>query len=93
MARNALNVVSAKECPVWVTEVYEKKTGPVDTSMCMLCLRCVEMCPEKMLSAGQRFTGHVTGLTETHNLNSVNHQRVRKSVKQGNVFLAASVGF
>jgi formate hydrogenlyase subunit 6/NADH:ubiquinone oxidoreductase subunit I len=28
-----------------VTEVYEQKGGKINTSMCMLCLRCVEMCP------------------------------------------------
>lgn len=39
--------ICSRVCPVQVTEVYEKKTGAVDTSMCMLCLRCVEMCPEK----------------------------------------------
>jgi formate hydrogenlyase subunit 6/NADH:ubiquinone oxidoreductase subunit I len=25
--------------------VYEQKGGKIDTSMCMLCMRCVEMCP------------------------------------------------
>jgi ferredoxin-type protein NapH len=39
--------ICQRVCPVQVTEVYEKKTGAIDTSMCMLCLRCVEMCPEK----------------------------------------------
>jgi polyferredoxin len=34
-------------CPTQVTEVYEKKGGDVTTSQCLLCLRCVEMCPEK----------------------------------------------
>jgi ferredoxin-type protein NapH len=49
--------ICQRVCPVQVTEVYEKKTGPVDTSMCMLCLRCIEMCPEKeclsLKAAGQ----------------------------------------
>ncbi len=34
-------------CPTQVTEVYEMKGGDVTTSQCILCLRCVEMCPEK----------------------------------------------
>lgn len=39
--------ICERVCPVQVTEVYEKKDGPIETSMCTLCLRCVEMCPEK----------------------------------------------
>jgi len=37
--------ICKRVCPVQVTEVYEQKGGKIDTSMCMLCLRCVEMCP------------------------------------------------
>jgi ferredoxin-type protein NapH len=37
--------ICKRVCPVQVTEVYEKKGGDITTSMCMLCLRCVEMCP------------------------------------------------
>ncbi|MCW4011260.1 MAG: 4Fe-4S binding protein [Candidatus Bathyarchaeota archaeon] len=37
--------ICKRVCTVQVTEVYEKKEGKIDTSMCMLCLRCVEMCP------------------------------------------------
>lgn len=37
--------ICKRVCPVQVTEVYEKKGGDIDTSMCTLCLRCVEMCP------------------------------------------------
>ena len=37
--------ICKRVCPVQVTEVYEQKSGKVMTSMCMLCLRCVEMCP------------------------------------------------
>jgi polyferredoxin len=37
--------VCKRVCPVQVTEVYEQKGGKITTSMCMLCLRCVEMCP------------------------------------------------
>ena len=37
--------ICKRVCPVKVTEVYEQKSGKVMTSMCMLCLRCVEMCP------------------------------------------------
>jgi len=39
--------ICQRVCPVQVTEVYEKKNGDIHTSMCTLCLRCVEMCPEK----------------------------------------------
>jgi polyferredoxin len=37
--------ICKRVCPVQVTEVYEQKEGKITTSMCMLCLRCVEMCP------------------------------------------------
>ena len=37
--------ICKRVCPVQVTEVYEKKGGRITTSMCMLCTRCVEMCP------------------------------------------------
>ena len=37
--------ICKRVCPVQVTEVYKKKGGNIDTSMCTLCLRCVEMCP------------------------------------------------
>jgi ferredoxin-type protein NapH len=39
--------VCKRVCPTQVTEVYENKSGDVATSQCLLCLRCVEMCPEK----------------------------------------------
>jgi ferredoxin len=39
--------ICSRVCPVQVEEVYEKKDGVIDTSMCTLCLRCVEMCPER----------------------------------------------
>ncbi len=32
-------------CPTQVEEVFAKKDGDVTESGCMLCLRCVEMCP------------------------------------------------
>jgi ferredoxin-type protein NapH len=38
--------VCKRVCPTQVTEVYEKKGGDVTTSQSLLCLRCVEMCPE-----------------------------------------------
>lgn len=38
--------ICKRVCPVQVTDVYEKKGGDIKTSMCVLCLRCVEMCPE-----------------------------------------------
>jgi ferredoxin-type protein NapH len=37
--------ICKRVCPVQVTEVYEQKGGKIMTSMCVLCLRCVEMCP------------------------------------------------
>jgi len=38
--------ICKRVCPVQVTEVYEGG-GKIDTQMCLLCLRCVEMCPER----------------------------------------------
>jgi polyferredoxin len=37
--------ICKRVCPLQVTEVYEQKGGKIHTSMCMLCFRCVEMCP------------------------------------------------
>jgi polyferredoxin len=37
--------ICKRVCPLQVTEVYEQKGGDITTSMCMLCTRCVEMCP------------------------------------------------
>jgi ferredoxin-type protein NapH len=37
--------VCKRVCPTQVTEVYEEKGGDVTTSNCILCMRCVEMCP------------------------------------------------
>ena len=37
--------ICKRVCPVQVTEIYEQKGGKILTSMCMLCARCVEMCP------------------------------------------------
>jgi polyferredoxin len=37
--------ICKRVCPVQVTEVYEQKGGKINTSMCMVCTRCVEMCP------------------------------------------------
>jgi ferredoxin-type protein NapH len=37
--------VCKRVCPTQVTEVYDKKGGDVTSSQCLLCLRCVEMCP------------------------------------------------
>ncbi|MCW3984746.1 MAG: 4Fe-4S binding protein [Candidatus Bathyarchaeota archaeon] len=39
--------ICQRVCPLQVTEVYEKKDGPIQTTMCTVCLRCVEMCPEQ----------------------------------------------
>lgn len=37
--------VCKRVCPTQVTEVYEEKGGDVTASNCLLCMRCVEMCP------------------------------------------------
>jgi polyferredoxin len=37
--------VCKRVCPVQVNDVYEQKGGKIGTSQCMLCARCVEMCP------------------------------------------------
>ncbi len=39
--------VCKRVCPTQVTAMYEQKGGDVTVSGCMLCYRCVEMCPEK----------------------------------------------
>jgi ferredoxin len=39
--------VCKRVCPVQVNDVYEQKGGKIGTSQCMLCTRCVEMCPYK----------------------------------------------
>ena len=39
--------VCKRVCPTQVTEVFDKKGGDVTVSGCMLCFRCVEMCPYK----------------------------------------------
>ncbi len=37
--------ICKRVCPVQVNDVYEQKGGKIGTSQCMLCTRCVEMCP------------------------------------------------
>lgn len=37
--------VCKRVCPVQVNEVYDQKGGKIITSQCMVCARCVEMCP------------------------------------------------
>ncbi|MBT8172190.1 4Fe-4S binding protein [Candidatus Bathyarchaeota archaeon] len=37
--------ICKRVCPVQVKEIYDRKGGKIKTSMCMLCFRCVEMCP------------------------------------------------
>jgi NAD-dependent dihydropyrimidine dehydrogenase PreA subunit len=37
--------ICKRVCPTQVKEVYDKKGGDVASSNCILCLRCVEMCP------------------------------------------------
>jgi ferredoxin-type protein NapH len=39
--------VCKRVCPTQVTKVYDAKSGDVADSQCLMCLRCVEMCPEK----------------------------------------------
>ncbi len=37
--------ICKRVCPVQVTDVYKQKGGDIKTSICMNCMRCVEMCP------------------------------------------------
>jgi polyferredoxin len=37
--------ICKRVCPVQVTEVYEQKGGDIATSICLNCMRCVELCP------------------------------------------------
>jgi ferredoxin-type protein NapH len=37
--------ICKRVCPVQVTDVYEQKGGDIKTSVCINCMRCVEMCP------------------------------------------------
>jgi ferredoxin-type protein NapH len=37
--------VCKRVCPTQVTEIYDRKGGDVTVANCMLCMRCVEMCP------------------------------------------------
>ncbi len=39
--------VCKRVCPTQVTAMYDQKGGDVTVSGCILCYRCVEMCPEK----------------------------------------------
>jgi len=39
--------ICQRVCPTQVTEVYSMRGGDVTVSGCMLCFRCVEMCPQK----------------------------------------------
>jgi polyferredoxin len=37
--------VCKRVCSVQVNEVYDQKGGKIATSQCMVCARCIEMCP------------------------------------------------
>jgi len=39
--------ICKRVCPTQVTKVYKEKGGNVNDPACIMCLRCVEMCPEK----------------------------------------------
>jgi len=39
--------ICKRVCPTQVTAVFDRKGGDVTVSDCMLCFRCVEMCPYK----------------------------------------------
>ncbi len=39
--------ICKRVCPTQVTEVFDRKGGDVTVSDCILCFRCVEMCPYK----------------------------------------------
>jgi len=49
--------ICKRVCPVQVVDVYEQKGGDIATSVCLNCMRCVEMCPYegclKMTLAGK----------------------------------------
>ena len=40
--------ICKRVCPTQVTKVYKAKGGNVNDAACVMCLRCVEMCPEKI---------------------------------------------
>jgi formate hydrogenlyase subunit 6/NADH:ubiquinone oxidoreductase subunit I len=65
--------ICKRVCPVQVTEVYEQKGGKIATSMCMLCTRCVEMCPyEGCLKV------KIGGKTVFKSRNWLEHQKLRE---------------
>jgi polyferredoxin len=37
--------ICKRVCPVQVVDVYEQKGGDIASSICLNCMRCVEMCP------------------------------------------------
>jgi formate hydrogenlyase subunit 6/NADH:ubiquinone oxidoreductase subunit I len=37
--------VCRRICPMQVNELYEQKDGKINSTMCILCTRCVESCP------------------------------------------------
>ncbi len=37
--------ICKRVCPVQVTDVYDEKGGNIASSLCLNCMRCVEMCP------------------------------------------------
>jgi ferredoxin-type protein NapH len=39
--------ICKRVCPTEAKKVYEQKSGDVASSQCILCLRCVEMCPNE----------------------------------------------
>lgn len=61
--------ICKRVCPTQVTEVYEKKGKDVTTSNCIMCLRCVEMCPHddalKLKMAGKTIFKSRNWLVET----------------------------
>ncbi len=45
--------ICKRVCPAEVEEIYTEKGGDVTVSDCILCMRCVEMCPEKDALKGE----------------------------------------
>ncbi len=39
--------VCKRACPMQVKEVYEQKGGKINSTMCIVCARCVEACPNR----------------------------------------------
>ncbi|MEM2144094.1 MAG: 4Fe-4S binding protein [Candidatus Jordarchaeaceae archaeon] len=61
--------ICKRVCPPQVTEMYEEKGGDVTVSGCILCFRCIEMCPYedclKITAAGKTVISSRNWLSQT----------------------------